>query len=352
MGKPVKCPKCQAGMIVPGSQAAAGDSHTSSRQPDSGDSSALESAESDDPADDPLALDLSSPPGLADVEVSLEPPDLTRTGERSQATSTQETFSQRSGNNVMRTASASSRPDRTVKKQQSPAASKEETSHCSNCNHPQPIDHDLCDACGYHKILKKVLDPEGLHRQDKATGFERFLKKQLSEGETAESALVWAKLAVGVGTIVLLVLIAQCMGPVAAVICLVGVIGLVAWTVLQKKVSHDSSKTNQDMLSSVVWTGFLSLQRVCGWRLLEWPFPKTRVLTMHDTSFNDGDLQSMHNLDSFQTLDLERTQISDEGLVQLAGLDGLRFLVLRQTQVTPEGIQGLQTQLDQTMIWY
>ena len=72
-----------------------------------------------------------------------------------------------------------------------------------------PLNDDLCDECGYHLILRKVLDTSGVHRHNDATGFDRFLKGQLAENETADSALFWAHIVAGFCLLLLCVL---CLG--------------------------------------------------------------------------------------------------------------------------------------------
>ena len=72
-----------------------------------------------------------------------------------------------------------------------------------------PLNDDLCDACGYHLILRKVLDTEGVARRNDSTGLERVMKKQLSRGETPENTLFWAQLVAGC---LLLLVCSMCLG--------------------------------------------------------------------------------------------------------------------------------------------
>ena len=219
---------------------------------------------------------------------------------------------------------------------------------CPNCNQPVPGGDEFCDACGYHRILKKVLDFDGLRRPDKTTGFERMLNQQLSEGETAQNTLLWTKVVAG---LVLILLLALCMGPLyAALLCLIGLGAASAWSFLRSK-NQGASSINGDPVSNAAWTALMTIQRAVGWRLLQWPFPTTQILTMNDPGFSDDDLAELKNLQTFQTLDLERTQVSNDGLVHLEGLKQLRFLVLRNTQVTPEGVQRFQAKQSSVMIW-
>ena len=65
---------------------------------------------------------------------------------------------------------------------------------CPNCHAAMPANEDLCDECGFHQVLGKVIDLDGIDRPDKSTGFERTLKRHLSETTTAESALLWFRI--------------------------------------------------------------------------------------------------------------------------------------------------------------
>ena len=346
-GKSVQCPKCNAEMIVPGSSHAATPSagalpaRSSSSELSPKDLASLEEAVDDLPSLEEIlpaspdkAAPVESPPGsnrpLSRQLTPPAPPPITSASVRDPV------------------------PKRAISSAESTNKLDDSDAlpiSCPNCNQYQPAGEDMCNACGYHRILEKVLDMDGIHQTDRTTGFERLLKQQLSDGETAENALLWTKIVAAIGVLALLGFVGVCMGPIAAIICLVCLGALVVWMMRQKK-DRGNSAVNQDLISAAIWTGFLTLQRAFGWRLLLWPFPRTSVLTMHDSSFTDDDLTEMNNLQSFQTLDLERTQVSDGGLLHLERMTQLKYLVLRQTRVTTSGIQRLQAKLDQTMIWY
>jgi hypothetical protein len=114
----------------------------------------------------------------------------------------------------------------------------------------------------------------------------------------------------------------------------------------------DPSAVNQDVASTFVWTIALILQRAAGWRVAAWPFPTTKALTLHDSTFTDQDLSSVEDLSSYETLDLEGTQLSNAGLKQLEQMKQLRYIVVRHTNVTAAGIQRLQQALPKASIWY
>ena len=96
----------------------------------------------------------------------------------------------------------------------------------------------------------------------------------------------------------------------------------------------------------------LNFQRAAGWRAGAWPFPTTKAMTLHDSTFTDQDLSSIENLSTYETLDLEGTQLSNAGLEQLENMKQLRYLVVRRTNVTVAGVQRLQQALPKASIWF
>jgi hypothetical protein len=212
-----------------------------------------------------------------------------------------------------------------------------------------PVDEDLCDHCGYHRILKKVIDMDGVQRADRSTGLERTVRRHLDDPESTASTLVWVKIVAGFFAAALLFV---CLGSfwwIGAL--LIG--GGLAWYYVRARTSAsgDDSDFNRDPLVSLVWLGMLAVQRGVGWRQLTWPFPRCSVLVLRDPTFGDDDLAELENLDSFQAMDFEGTQVSDAGLVYLAQSRRLQFLVLRNTRVTGAGLRGLQESLANTWIW-
>jgi hypothetical protein len=221
---------------------------------------------------------------------------------------------------------------------------------CPNCRAPLAINEDLCDACGYHTILKKVLDLNGVNTRDSSTGFERAIKGQISESETPESALLWVKLVAGFFLVLFVLLCFGRWGLAAAVTCaLAYAVYRFVWA---PKRGEAGSELNRDPVSIACWTGMLFLQRAVGWRLPRWPFPKTRSLSLRDPAFSDDDLEELDGLADVQTLDFEGTKISDGGLIHLCDSKQLRFLVLRRTRVTTGGVTKLQRALPEVWIWH
>ncbi|MCA9121136.1 MAG: hypothetical protein H6822_17410 [Planctomycetaceae bacterium] len=223
---------------------------------------------------------------------------------------------------------------------------------CPHCHQAMPADEDLCDRCGYHRVLQRRIDvSEGINKPDKSVGFERLFRGQLADRDSAESTLLMIKVfAVFIAVAFLFVC-----HPWSWLVAIVGGAG---YFVLQTKRrssttgSADPSAVNQDVVSTFMWALVLGFQRAVGWRVAAWPFPTTKVLTLHDSTFTDQDLQSVEGLSSYETLDLEGTQLSNAALEQLARMKQLRFVVLRRTNVTLAGVQRLQQALPKVCIWY
>jgi len=223
---------------------------------------------------------------------------------------------------------------------------------CPHCHQSMPTTEDLCDRCGYHRVLKRRIDiSEGVKKPDKSVGFERLFKGQLADGDSAESTLLMIKV---VGGFVAAAFMFVC-HPWSWLVALAGVVGYFVYHNKKRSslaVAADPSAVNQDVASTFMWTIVLSFQRAVGWRVATWPFPTTKVLTLHDSTFTDQDLREVDNLKQYETLDLEGTQLSNAALEQLAPMKQLRFIVVRRTNVTVVGIQRLQQALPKACIWY
>jgi hypothetical protein len=205
---------------------------------------------------------------------------------------------------------------------------------------------------GYHRVLKRRIDvSEGVNKPDKSVGFERLFKGQLADANSAESTLLMIKVVGGL------------MAAAFLFVChpwswLVAVAVGAGYFIYRKKGRSstagdaDPSAVNQDVASTFLWTVVLSFQRAVGWRVPAWPFPTTKALTLHDSTFTDQDLSDVEDLASYETLDLEGTQLSNAGLEQLHKMKQLRNLVVRGTNVTVAGVQRLQQALPRACIWY
>ncbi|MCB9938473.1 MAG: hypothetical protein H6823_09545, partial [Planctomycetaceae bacterium] len=200
--------------------------------------------------------------------------------------------------------------------------------------------------------LKRRIDiSEGVKKPDKTVGFERLFKGQLADGDSAESTLLMIKV---VGGFMAAAFLFVC-HPWSWLIAFAGVAGYFVYRNKKRTsatAAGDPSTVNQDVASTFIWTIALSFQRAFGWRVAAWPFPTTKVLTLHDSTFTDQDLREVDNLKQYETLDLEGTQLSDAALEHLAQMKQLRFIVVRRTNVTVAGVQRLQQALPKACIWY
>ncbi len=223
---------------------------------------------------------------------------------------------------------------------------------CPNCNATMKPNDDLCDACGYHLVLKKVIDISDMPKRNQSVGFERLLKEQLHDPESTSNTLLWVKI---VGSLFLVGILFMCLGKWwwVGVLVAAGIGGL--YWMKQRQQAADGpagSEVNRDPVSLFVWSILLTVQRVIGWRKLEWPFPKARLLILCDPSFNDAELAGLERLNDLEAMDLQGTGITDAALDHLRPLKQLRFLVLRRTNVTTSAAQRLQQDLPKTMIWF
>ena len=136
-----------------------------------------------------------------------------------------------------------------------------------------PLNDDLCDECGYHLILRKVLDTSGVHRHNDATGFDRFLKGQLAENETADSALFRPHIVAGFCLLLLCVL---CLGLFPGFVLAALIMGgYAAYRIATKERREREQASRQgDRMSQRLWSVILGLQRVVGWRHTQWPFSR------------------------------------------------------------------------------
>jgi DNA-directed RNA polymerase subunit RPC12/RpoP len=223
---------------------------------------------------------------------------------------------------------------------------------CPHCHQSMPADEDLCDHCGYHRVLKRRIDiSEGVNKPDKSVGFERLFKGQLADASSAESTLLLIKV-VG-GTIAAGVLF-LCLGWWSVIPVAIAAAVFVYWKKKRSPTAGDDdpSEVNRDVASTFMWTLTLNFQRAVGWRIPAWPFPTTKALTLHDSTFTDQDLADIEDLAKYESLDLEGTQLSNAGLEQLQTMKQLRNIVVRRTNVTVAGVQRLQQALPKASIWF
>lgn len=217
---------------------------------------------------------------------------------------------------------------------------------CPHCGEPFPEWDDMCDECGYHRVLKKVIDFDGVKRPGQGAGLDRAMHGQLDDTADVHTVLLWLKLLIGFCVIVAAT---TCLGALGLLFSFVIVAGLlfVDWIMGLRRAETGSG---EDPTVGLLWTLLLHVERAINWRVLRWPFPRTRVLVFHTNTFTDEDLAELE-LSDFDTLDLEGTAITDESVQYLKPLRRLRFLVVRKTKLTPTGIRQLHKYLPDTWIW-
>jgi hypothetical protein len=222
---------------------------------------------------------------------------------------------------------------------------------CPNCNAEMEPNDDLCNACGYHLILKKVIDMGGVDRPDTSTGFDRVVKKHLSDPESTANTMLWFKMG---GLFLVLVLVLVCLGVWGLAIGAVLVVGYLLYAARLKIKAEDNPDIHveRDPIAAIMWATMLTFQRMFGWRSLQPPFGVLCVLTLKNESFTNDDLGQIEDLKKLQVLDLEGTGITDAGLIHLKGRKKICFLVVKNTAVTSVGVERLQRSIPTAWIWY
>jgi uncharacterized Zn finger protein (UPF0148 family) len=209
---------------------------------------------------------------------------------------------------------------------------------CPGCGKPLMTRTVICPSCGYHKGLNRRVDDfqESGDDDDKPTGFERWLRKQLADGDdpgAIRSVLIIAGLIlVGLGAMLFLTI-----GHLVWI--LVGAAGVVAagawlgWWKLDP------------------WQWLMFANRMIGWRQPMPPFPHRKVLDLRNMAIGDEELAALKNLSEFDVIDLEGAPVTDHGLPALYDYRNFQFIVLKDTQVTEDGAKRLQQALPSAWIW-
>lgn len=208
---------------------------------------------------------------------------------------------------------------------------------CAGCGRQLLKKSVICPHCGYHKGLQRRVDAfEDGSDSTKPAGFERWMRRQLSEGDDPQamrSVLI-------VGGLVLLGLGAM----------LFMIIGHAVWLfVLGPAIAAAGAWMGWWKLDP--WQWLLFVNRMLQWRTPLPPFKPRKVLDLRNMPLNDEELGNLKNLNEFEVLDLEGTPITDLGLTVLHDYRNLKFIILRDTQVTEEGVHSLQRALLGAWIW-
>jgi uncharacterized Zn finger protein (UPF0148 family) len=213
----------------------------------------------------------------------------------------------------------------------------DERAPCPGCGRPLLARSVICPSCGYHKGLQRRVDAfEESNEEDQPTGFERWLRRQLIEGDdphAIRSVLVVAGLLlVALGAMLFLIIGHTVWLFVAAA----GVITAGAWLGWWKLDP---------------WRWMLFANRMIQWRSPVPPFAYRKVLDLRNMQLTDNELGNLQNLSEFEVIDLEGTPVTDAGLPTLYDYRNLQFIILRDTQTTSQGAADLQQALPNAWIW-
>jgi hypothetical protein len=214
----------------------------------------------------------------------------------------------------------------------------DERAPCPGCGKPLMVRSVICTSCGYHKGLKRRVDAfeESEGDETKPTGFERWLRKQLAEGDdpnAIRSMLIVAGLIlVTVGAVLYLII-----GPLVWIfVAVAGVLAAGKWLGWWKL---------------DVWQWLLFGNRMIGWRNSMPPFAHRKVLDLRNMPIGDKELGALKNLAEFDVIDLEGATVTDHGLPVLYDYRNLQFIILRDTQATDSGVRQLQQAIPSAWIW-
>lgn len=213
---------------------------------------------------------------------------------------------------------------------------------CPNCDSILPPDGMLCVECGYHLVMKRVLQTELQEVDyDESIGIERWLNRQISEFESLDSMIwAWHAVLLAMGSI-----LAAVFHPTGWLVFMVLAIAYTIWYQYTRR--HNGFRAWGDWL----WLKYLRRQRRRGWR--GWaPYSKPLAqFTSHSPQFGDEQLLELEDVELLEVLDLEGTRVSPRSFSRLAGCDRLRYIVLRNTRVTPSAARRLQIMLPDANLW-
>jgi hypothetical protein len=213
----------------------------------------------------------------------------------------------------------------------------EDQAPCPGCGRPLLVKSVICSSCGYHKGLQRRVDTfEESEEENKPTGFERWLRRQLTEGDDPHAIrsvlIVAGLLLMALGAMLFMVIGHNIWLFVAAA----GVLTAGAWLGWWKLDP---------------WRWLLFVNRMIQWRNPIPPFAFRKVLDLRNMKLTDEELGKLQNLAEFEVIDLEGTPVTDLGLTKLYDYRNLQFIILRDTQATEQGAAALQQTLPSAWIW-
>jgi len=212
-----------------------------------------------------------------------------------------------------------------------------------------PANEDLCVECGYHRLLKKKLDMEGVYRPPKEAGAAAYLSESLASGESMGSVALWGGV---LGGMVLLV-IGILFHPLSWFLVIPLGVGVGLYSANRARLKEQlGDYYTPGILEQTGWGVALVLVRLSGFRQPHPPFAALPAEIRRNQDFGDADLEQLDRLTELKALDLEGTNVTDAGLECLLDNKQLQYVVLRRTNVTAEGVRSLQKHLRRTWIWY
>lgn len=196
----------------------------------------------------------------------------------------------------------------------------EQQAPCPGCGKPLATSAVICGSCGYHQRLQRRVDAfDEEVEQRKVVGFERWLRRQLVEGDDPNAVRSLVALAgvvmIGLGAIAYLIL------------------GNLIW-ILVAAAGVAAAGTWLGWWKLDPWNGLLLVNRMLQWREVTPPFARRRALDLRNMPITDQELANLQNLNEFAVLDLEGAPVTDQGLPVLYDYRNLQFIVLRDTQIT------------------
>ncbi|HEV7281567.1 MAG TPA: hypothetical protein VGN57_15305 [Pirellulaceae bacterium] len=215
---------------------------------------------------------------------------------------------------------------------------------CPQCRAPLQRDVELCDRCGYHLRLKRVVKNYS-EPKEQLGGFDYWLKQHLHEHATVGGLKVLFGVLAPIGTLAALVVLWSVVGVFA--LCLV--VPLVFLGVTLAAVCLIPGPRGSDPFNP--WWAILQFQRLSGWKLFHKSTIPLGVIERRTREFDDAALDQMPELETTDVLDLEGSSVTDEGIRILRFYKNLKFLVVRDTQVTALGVKNLQFEFPELLIW-
>lgn len=215
---------------------------------------------------------------------------------------------------------------------------------CPHCRAPLQRDVELCERCGYHLRLKRVVK-NYQEPKEHVSGFDHYLKKHLHEHATVGGLKILLGVLAPIGAIFALIILWAVVGLFA--FCLVVPLGM-AIVVLAAACLIPGPRGSDPFNP---WWAILQFQRLTGWKLFHQSTVPLSVAERKTREFDDAALDQMQELETIDVLDLEGSSVTDEGIRILRFYKNLKFLVVRDTQVTALGVKNLQFEFPELLIW-